>query len=222
MKIIKPNLIRVFILVLALAFGVFSAMKLQQYYSSNRPQEKILIAATDIMPNMVITSESIGYAQVPQGSAMPGSLQKPKLIVGKRAATVIYKGEQFLPQKLAKSNFTIEPGERALGIPVDSVRAVGMTIQPGNRVDVYSLPGADNGQLNREAEVVAQARLIASNSTILDVLNKDSQSIFTITAAEDKNRNTAALGVAVVKVRNEEVVGIVTAVGSGHVYLVKR
>lgn|GEM_PF-6495565 len=91
MQITKPKIIRILILVIALSIGTYSALELQKYFSNNRPSEKILVAATDIMPNIAITTENVGYVEMPQGSKMSGSIQNPTLVIGKKSRTFIYK-----------------------------------------------------------------------------------------------------------------------------------
>lgn len=224
MQLTKPWIIRIVIVIAALAVGTYSAFELRNYFSNNRPQEKVLVAATDIMPNMTITTENVGYVEMPQGSKMHDSIQKPEQVIGKKSTTYIYKGEQFLSQKVTESDLAIEANERALGVPVDSVKAVGMTIKPGNKVDIYWLPKESAQHLTQKTDVITQAKLIAQGSTILDLVNKNSQSVFAVAPAvqEENKRDSGAPSVAVIKVQNNEVPAIVTAVGNGEVYLVKR
>lgn len=225
MKLNKPTAIRVILLVLAVAFALYFVKELQSHLSENRPRESVLVATTDILPNMLITSENVGYTEAPEGSRMHGTLQDPQLVVGKKATTIIFKGEQILSQKVTDGALAINSNERALGIPVDSVRAVGMTIKPGNKVDIYWYPDNQENKLatNKE-DVINKAKLIATESIVLDILNQNSQSVFTVAPGvqEAKDRNSATPNVTVLKVRNEEVADIVTALYSGYVYLVKR
>jgi len=218
--LMRPNktiIIRVLLIVLATTIAGFSMYQYKDYVATNRPLKKVLVAKADILPYAVITSESLVYKQLPEGSKHEKSVQDPKEIVGKKTTETIYKGEQILPQKLTESSLALKQEDRAVGIPIDIVKAAGMTINPGNNVDVYWLEG-DKATLTTE-EDMRQAELIAVNATILDVLNTQNQSMYNITTNAEEGK---APTVAVLKVNNSEVQSIITAIGNGTIYLAKR
>lgn len=223
----KRIILRVLLVLIALAIGIISALELRDYMARNTPHEKVLVAKADIMPYAVIRSEYLTYKQMPVGSRIPGSLQDPRQVVGKRTLATIYKGEQILPQKLAESPLVLSANERAVAIPVDTVRAVGMNIKPGDKVDVYWIPKAKQEFINTKNETeIREASKIASDSTVLDVLNKENASVFnnflSENAGQNKTNKSSAPSVVVIKVKNSEVKNVLTAVGNGTVYLAKK
>lgn len=226
LKIFKsPVFRRLLLVILALAVAGYSTFELRGYLEKNRPHEQVLVAKKDIMPYAVITADDLGYITLPVGSKMQGSIQDPKQVIGKKATTTIFRSEQILPQKLAEGPL-LNPDEREVGVPTDLVRAVGMTVRPGNNVDVYWLPEEKKGLPTKEQPGIQQAQLIAENAVVVDVINKNNASVFSAAPAPQEERNRSnggnAPAVVVLKVKSGEVQGIVTAVGNGTIYLSKR
>lgn len=227
LKIFKsPVFRRLLLVILALAVAGYSTLELKGYLEKNRPHEQVLVARNDIMPYAVVTANDLGYANLPAGSKLPGSIQDPKQVVGKKATATIFKNEQILPQKLAESPLSLNPDEREVGVPTDLVQAVGMTVRPGNNVDVYWLPEEKKGLPTKDQPGIQQAQLIAENAVVVDVINKNNASVFSAAPAPQEERNRSnggnAPAVVVLKVKNEEVQRIVTSVGNGTIYLSKR
>jgi Flp pilus assembly protein CpaB len=215
------------LVIIALAVGGFSTFQLKIFLEKNRPTEQVLVARRDIMPQAVIISGDIGFADLPVGSRIPGSIQDPKEVVGKKAVMTIFKNEQILPQKLADANLELSPGERQVGLPIDVVSAVGMTIKPGDIVDVYWQPPDEKGlPSSKDQPGVQQARKIAEYAVVVDLINKNNTSAYSAATAlpEERKRGTVddTPSVVVLKVKSDYVQAIATAVGNGRIYLVKR
>lgn len=213
----SPALRRVLVVAVALAVAACATLKLKAYLEERVPREEVLVAKNDIPPYSVITAEDLHRVSLPVGSRVEGSLQDPGEIVGKLAAAAIYRGEQILPQKVSEAQLALAPGERAVGVPVDLVRSAGMTVKPGDRVDVFWVPGEGSG-LPGKGTGVREAELVAEGATVLEVVKKESG------GTPEERRQTKAAGdaVAVLKVRETEARSVVTAVGNGQVYLAKR
>jgi Flp pilus assembly protein CpaB len=213
------------LVVVALAVAGYSTYELKGYLEKNRPQEQVLVAKKDIMPYTVITADDLGYITLPEGSKMQGAIQDPKQVIGKRAVVTIFRSEQILPQKLAEG-LLLGQDEREVGVPTDLVRAVGMTVKPGDNVDVYWLPEAKNGLPTKDQPAIQQAQLIAENAVVVDAVNKNNTSVFSAAPAPQEERSRpndgSAPAVVVLKVKSGDVQKIVTAIGNGTVYLSKR
>ncbi|MGB9804250.1 Flp pilus assembly protein CpaB [Desulfofundulus sp.] len=223
----KPLFKRVLLVVIALAIGGYSTFQLKTFLERNRPTEQVLVARRDIMPQSVITPGDIGFADLPAGSRIPGSLQDPKEVVGKKAVMTIFKNEQILPQKLTDASLALGPGEAQVGLPADTVDAVGMTIKPGDIVDVYWQPPAEKGlPSSQDQPAVQQAREIAEHAVVIDLVNKNNTSAYGAAPAPPEERRQGTVddtpSVVVLKVKNDYVQAVATAVGNGRIYLVKK
>ncbi len=232
----KPIVRRLLLLIIALAIAGYSTWQLQAYLSQTRPQEQVLAAKHDIPGFKVITSSDLGYVTKPEGSKTEGALHNPKEIIGKVTKMTIFRGEEIFPQKLAKSPLILREYERAIGIPVDVIRAVGMSLEPGNHVDAYWMQVAEETKLPSQQqaaeETVKEAEMIAEDAVILDMLGGNNESLFNPISqlAKDKSEQRQqvksssgnAPNVAILKIKNSETKGTVTAVEKGRIYLVKR
>lgn len=222
----KPALKKALILLLAFSITGISTIKLKQYMESNRPTERVLVAATDIMPYTVITDKDLGYIQLPTGSEIPGSIQDPRQAIGKTAKITIFHGEQILPQKLADSPLVVQAGEREVAVPTDVIRAVGMTLKPGDKVDVYWLPKSNGNQSPNNNNNISQAQVVAHDATVIDLLNKNNTSVYSVAPQPSDNSNnstdSSAPAVLILKVQDDQVQPVITAAGNGIVYLAKK
>lgn len=222
----NPALRRVLLIIVALAVASFSTFKIKTLMEKNRPVEKVLVAVKDIPKQSVITQNDVGFTLLPLGSKMSGSLQDPQKIVGRRANSTIYKGEQILPQKLGEAPLEVKPGERVVAVPVDAVHGVGMTLKQGNSVDVYFIQ-KEGAKLSDEKAAVRQAQLVAEGAVVVDVVNKSGASVFSVapnsnSGNERRSTTDSSSSVVVLKVKDSEARGVATAVENGVIYLVKR
>lgn len=211
------------VLAIALAVGLYSALEVRHYLERARPTEQVLVAKRDIPPKAVITRDDVGYVALPPGSKVPGTVQDLSQVVGRRAVASIHKDEQIPPDKLGESNLALGSEERQAGVPVDVVSTVGMTLRPGNVVDVYCLPDEKREMPSREGQQgIPQAYLVAEGAVVVDVLVKTNS---TSSPAEERRQQTVSNNsqmVAILKVKASEAQAVATAVGNGRIYLVKR
>lgn len=219
----NPALRRVLLIIVALAVASFSTFKIKTLMEKNRPAEQVLVARRDIPSQSVVTAGDIGYATLPLGSRMPGSIQDPQKVVGRKTNSTIYKNEQILPQKLGNAPLEVEPGERAVAVPVDAVHGVGMTLRQGNSVDVYFIE-KDEAKLSNEKAVIRQAQLVAEGAVVVDVVNKSGVSVFNIAPEpnDSEKRTESAPSVVVLKVKDSEAQNVATAVENGTIYLARK
>lgn len=202
---------------------------LKSWAAQNRPTEKVLVASHDIPAYRVITSQDLGYITLPLGSKQGGTVQDPREAIGKVAVTTIYRGEQILPQKLGENSLLIGPEERQISIPVDAVKAVGLTLNAGDKVDVYWVPDANKNAPSKEAvQDIVPGKIIAENATVIDIKNKNSQSLLgeirnSLNNPGNNNKNNDQQpAIGILKVKNSEVPQITGATASGMIILVKR
>lgn len=218
--------IRLLLVIIAVAVGLYCAYHLKMHTENNRPTEKVLIATNDISPNTIISDTDVAYTDLPVGSMLSGTIQDQNLVVGKKARESIYKNEQINPQKLTDSPLTIAVDEGTLGVPVDVLRAVGMTIVRGSIVDVYWIPEEKETLPGKNASAIKEANLVARGAVVIDIINKNNSSMYApqnvTDNADRKNDNSNVPVVAVLKFKDENIKNTVTAIGNGVIYLVKR
>lgn len=222
----NPALKRILLIAVALAVASFGTFKIKALMEKNRPVENVLVAVKDIPKQSVITQRDIGFMRLPLGSKIAGSIQDPRKVIGRRTNSVIYKGEQILPQKLGDAPLEVNPGERVVAVPVDAVRGVGMTLRQGNVVDIYFTEKEGTTPPGENAPTIRQAQLIAEGAVVIDVVNKNGISVFSVApeANANQNRNTSdnTPSVVVLKVKDVEAQAVATAVENGNIYLVRR
>jgi pilus assembly protein CpaB len=89
--------------------------------------------------------------------------------IGRVPLTPLWQGQPLVAQALADdaavfhTGLTLQPGERAVAIPVAAVSAVGGAISPGARVDVLAVPLIGRAPAGRTVE------LLAADALVLDV-----------------------------------------------------
>jgi len=214
---------------IAVGIAVGSALGLKGWAVKNRPVEQVLVAARDIPAYRIITAEDIGYMSLPAGSRQSGAAQEPHQVVGKTALTPIYKGEQILLKKLEDSSLVLAEGERKISVPVDAVGAVGMSINAGDRVDVYWVPQKPENM--KESRDLVPGKLLATGAVVVDVKNKNVESLLgeiraSLNTGQSNNRNNnnndRAPAIVVLKVKESEVAALAGATADGKIVLVKR
>src|SRR6202050_3344358 len=161
----------------------------------------IIVAANDIQVGSRIEERDVRVEQVPASAVPPGALTKRSLVMGRGVVVPIYKGEFFLPNRLAAENAgsglpsLIPPGMRAVPVRVNDVSSVAGFVTPGTRVDVL-LTGTPNGGTEPQTTTVLQnVAVIASGHTLERNASGEAQSTPVITllaTPEDAERLTLA------------------------------
>jgi pilus assembly protein CpaB len=102
----------------------------------------VVVAARDIPANTVITADDIQVTEVPQDDVAPGTVQRVDQVVGQVASGPLVRGQRILQANLLVPGLgdLLQPGKRAVALPVDRVSALGGLIQPNDTIDiVYSV-----------------------------------------------------------------------------------
>jgi pilus assembly protein CpaB len=132
----------------------------------------VIVAADDIQVGARIEEHDIRIAKFPPGDLPPGALTKRSQIMGHGVVVPIYRGEFFMPNRLAAENAgsglpsLIPPGMRAVSVRVNEVVSVAGFVTPGTRVDVL-LTGTPNGGAEPQTATVLQnVAVIAAGSKL--------------------------------------------------------
>ena len=207
-------------IILGLVVALGSAWGYKRYIESQRQFQKVLVAGREILPYTTITEQDLAWRSVPVGALEPGTVQNPKQAIGRVSSSIIYRGEQIRAERLGESMLTVGYGERAVAVPTDPVRSAGGTLRPGDVVDVYYISHPDT-----------PASLVAPGAVVLDVKDQQNKSLFGVPVSQSVmaqvgqvQQPVAPAGlpqVAVLKVRNDHVPGLVQSLASGQVVLVK-
>ncbi len=163
---------------LALVSAVITALLLFVFLSTlSQPTDnltKVITAASDIPANTPITSEMLTTSDMPAASILAGAFTNSSQVVGKVSQTKIFAGEQLLSSKLVATGednsgslaYAIEPGMRAITIPVDQTTGVAYLLTPGDRVDVIGDFLDESGDTK-----ISYSKIILENIKILAVDN---------------------------------------------------
>ena len=171
--------------ILAVVSAVATALLLYLFLGSlGRPTAtatmSVIVAASDIPANTPITNEMIKTAELPAASVVTGALTDRTKVVGKIASAEIFVGEQLLEAKLVSMGesgnktlaYAIEPGMRAITIPVDETSGLAYMITPGNMVDIIgefvSTETSDDGSTSSKKSYTT---MVLENIAVLAVDN---------------------------------------------------
>lgn len=175
--------------ILAIVSAVITALLLFVYLSSLGKAEEpvkssVVVAAKEIPADTVITSDMITQAELPAEAVLADAMTDPTLVVGRFSKGTIYPGEQMMKSKLVLAGerdsetlaYSIEPGMRAITIPVDQISGLSYMITPGNHVDILSY-----FLQNTDTEKKSYTTMILENVTVLavdDVLSESGKRNF--------------------------------------------
>ena len=191
--------------VVALALGGFVSLIVYKNLQSRNTGvvvgADIIVAANDIQVGSRIEERDVRVEQVPASAVPPGALTKRSLVMGRGVVVPIYKGEFFLPNRLAAENAgsglpsLIPPGMRAVSVRVNEVVSVAGFVTPGTRVDVL-LTGTPNGGNEPQTTTVLQnAAVIAAGNKLERTSTGEAQNTPVITllvSPDDAQRLTLA------------------------------
>jgi pilus assembly protein CpaB len=142
-------------LLIAIILAVGTGWLTLTYLSSMRPvaneQRPVLIAAQEISARERITETMFHTEMRPQTTLEPDALGSANQAIGSLAMVTIPAGAQLTSADIGTAvafalPVRLQPGMRAVSIPVDKVKGVSGMILPGDRVDVIAIPPSQSGQ----------------------------------------------------------------------------
>ncbi|MCF6095651.1 Flp pilus assembly protein CpaB [Thermovorax subterraneus] len=159
---------------LAAGYGVYEYLgEMKASYTSTENLRQVVVAKKKIPPRVIITEDMVEVREVPAAYLIEGTVTEKKNAVGKLSRSEIYPGEMLLSTKLLDRASTgaglsakVEPGKRAISIPVDNVVGLHGLINTGDRVDVivtYALPEQKN---TVSVSVVQNVPVLAVNASL--------------------------------------------------------
>jgi pilus assembly protein CpaB len=123
------------------------------YAKAVAPQQekmvKVAVATRDIAPGTLLRTTDVKLVNYPERDVPKGVVFDTKLATGRVVLVPLNLNEPVLASKLSQSTSVegvasmIEPGYRAVSVPVSDVTGVAGLIQPGSKVDViFTRPGS--------------------------------------------------------------------------------
>lgn len=168
--------------VFAALFAVFLLYSYTQEKSDQLTKDfgtmtRVVVAKTDINEMQTIDETMLDIVDRPAKYVHADAVNNPELIVGKVALAPIKKEEILLESKILQPgpvtglSLQVNPGKRALTIPVDDVRGVAKLIKPGDRVDILTAIDVGKG-LNQKKEVRTLLQDVPILATGLRIANE--------------------------------------------------
>ncbi len=136
-------------IILAVGTGWLTLTYLSALKPANNAQRAVLVATQEIPARSRITAEMVAKQMRPAQGVEPDAVAEPAQAVGSLALITIPNGGQITASKIGTNvaqalPVRLEPGMRAVSIPVDRVKDVAGLVQPGDRVDVIAIPPSKN------------------------------------------------------------------------------
>jgi len=136
-------------IILAVGTGWLTLTYLSALKPANNTQRAVLVATQEIPARARITAEMVSKQMRPAQGVDPDAIADPSQAIGALALITIPNGGQITSSKVgtnvaAALPVRLEPGMRAVSIPVDRVKDVAGLVQPGDRVDVIAIPPSKN------------------------------------------------------------------------------
>jgi pilus assembly protein CpaB len=153
------------LLILALIAGLLAGT----LYFISAQRVAMVVASRDVSAIRPLTANDLEVRSVPPDALPNGALSSVDDVIGRVPITPLWQGQPLVAQALSDdtatfhTGLTLQPGERAIAIPVVAVSAVGGAISPGARVDVLAVPLIGRAPAGRGVE------LLAAEALVLDV-----------------------------------------------------
>lgn len=163
-------------LLIAIILAIGTGWLTLTYLSSLRPapneQRAVLIAAQDIPARSRIADTMFRTEMRAAASLEPDALSNSNQAVGSLALITIPAGSQLTAREVGSNvafalPVRLQPGMRAVSIPIDRVKGVSGMIQPGDRVDVIAIPPPKgNGPPDKAVTIFRGIRVLAVGSAL--------------------------------------------------------
>lgn len=166
-----------FVLIFAIVFGLAAAWGAYQYfkkientYKASDNYVPVAVAKVIIPARQVINDQMVEFTEMPANYASPGVLGKPDEVIGKMTRSDIFPGEQIIKNKITSSSdpgeglaMIVEPGRRAVTVPVNDVTGVAGLLKPGDHVDLLGTLTVNNQVIT--STIIQNIKILAVNKS---------------------------------------------------------
>lgn len=163
-------------LLIAIILAVGTGWLTLTYLSSLRPasnaERAVVVATQEIPARSRITAAMVSKQTRPSSGVDPDAVADPAQAVGSLALITIPAGGQITSSKIGTNvafalPVRLQPGMRAVSIPVDRVKDVAGLVQPGDRVDIIAIPPAKNtGPPPKAVTILRAVRVLAVGNAL--------------------------------------------------------
>lgn len=162
----------------------------KQTFDEERQAVDVVVSAYDLKVGDVLTLQNAQIRQVPQ-TYVPNDAVRPDefsaLLEGRQLKHPVNSGEPILKihvstVKVDGLSRLLEPGQRAITIPVDSLDTISGFLKPGDSVDVFVT--VKDGAQERTAPLVQGMKVLATGQDVDDGIEEaDSKDFSEVTLA---------------------------------------
>jgi pilus assembly protein CpaB len=163
-------------LLVAILLAVGTGWLTLTYLSSLRPPEnqpRPVLVTTQEIPARERVTEAMFHTETRSAQTLePDALSNPNQAIGSLALITIPAGAQLTASEIGMNvpsalPVRLQPGMRAVSIPVDRVKGVSGMIQPGDRVDVIAIPPPrGNGPPPKAVTIFRGIRVLAVGNAL--------------------------------------------------------
>ncbi|HEY1655646.1 MAG TPA: Flp pilus assembly protein CpaB [Candidatus Tumulicola sp.] len=157
--------------ILAIGTGWLTYSYVSSLRSAGGKPSQVLIAAVDIPAREAITDAMFRVETRPASALQPDAISDPAKAVGNLALVTIPAGSQITASQVGSNAalalpVRLQPGMRAVSIPIDQVKGVAGLIQPGDRVDVIAIPPKTGDVPPRAVTILRGVRVLAVGNAL--------------------------------------------------------
>jgi len=136
------------------------------------PRHDVVVAARPLVAGTPLSANDLAVASV-AGDAQPGTFDAIDAASGGVLLQSVDSGQPIPRGSVSRGiALALNPGERAVAVPVDELASAGNRVAPGDHVDVFmSLPGVAETTGARQGGM--QARLLLSRLRVLGYGDRD-------------------------------------------------
>ncbi len=154
--------------VLAAGAGLLTFNYIQNATKSaeTAPPRTVLVAAHEIPAHTALTADMVRVVSRPSDMVDPDALGSLSDASGETAQVAIPAGATITSATVSRADLgpvavRIEPGKRAVSIPVDDVKDVSGLVQVGDRVDVIAVPPRTGDATPTASTILRDIRVLA-------------------------------------------------------------
>lgn len=157
--------------ILALGTGWLTYSYVSSLRTAAGQPKPVLIATVDIPAREKIVDTMYRVESRPASALQPDAIGDPAKVAGGLALVTIPSGSQLTASEIGTNAalalpVRLQPGMRAVSIPIDQVKGVSGLVQPGDRVDVIAIPPKAGDTPPKAVTILRGIRVLAVGSNL--------------------------------------------------------
>lgn len=161
-------------MILAVGTGWLTLTYLSSLHPGSSAERPVLITTQEIPARVKIADTMFTKEMRPSNTVQPDAIAEPNQAVGSLALITIPLGSELTASAIGTNvalalPVRLQPGMRAVSIPVDRVKDVSGLVQPGDRVDVIAIPPQKgNGPPPKAVTIFRGVRVLSVGNALED------------------------------------------------------